>query len=200
MGESPGSDYDSRLVSMNTPLSRWMSWETGVDLVAATAPTLAQPNVIVHVARLVHTPLGSAPSGMIFFQPDPAAAPLVMGFVSTDARIGAFFGPQIFAGTPFEAAPVLTAQIHIEFGVGFVAATVSAGGHVLRTRLSQLGDLQLVHRAPAPMTPFWQQGIEAPAAHAQLWVDDREVPVFVPPVGITGGPAAVSAPCGLYAR
>lgn len=177
-----------------------MSWEAGVDLVAATAPTLAQPNVIVHVARLVHTPLGSAPAGMLFLQPDPAVAPLVMGFVSADARIGAYFGPKIFAGTPFEQAPVLAAEITVEHGAGFVAATVRAGGHVLRTRLSGLGPLQLVHRAPAAMTPFWQQGLESSAASAQLWVDDREVPVFVPPVGITGGPAAVSAPCGLYAR
>ena len=185
---------------MNTSLTHWMSWESGVDLVAATAPTLAQPNVIVHVARLVHTPVGSAPSGMIFFQPDPAGAPLVMGFVSTDAKVGAYFGPQIFAGTPFEQAPVLTAKIEVEHGAGFVGATVRAGGHVLRTRLSQLSPLQLVHRAPAPMTPFWQQGLELSANFAQLWVDDREVPIFVPPVGITGGPAAVSAPCGLYAR
>lgn len=185
---------------MTASLNRWMSWEAGVDLVAATAPTLAQPNVIVHVARLVHTPLGSAPAGMIFFQPDPAAAPLVMGFVSTDATVGAYFGPQIFTGTPFEGASVLPAHLEFELGSGYVGATVRAGGHVLRTRLSQLGPCQLVHRAPAPMTPFWQQGLELAAGFAQLWVDEREVPIFVPPVGITGGPAAVHAPCGLYAR
>jgi hypothetical protein len=37
-------------------ISDWMSWEGGVDLVASTIPGSAQPNIIVHVARLVHTP------------------------------------------------------------------------------------------------------------------------------------------------
>jgi hypothetical protein len=39
-----------------------MAWEGGADRVALTVPDLAMPNVIIHVARLVHTPLGSAPS------------------------------------------------------------------------------------------------------------------------------------------
>ena len=43
-------------------ISKWMSWEGGVDLVAVTSPDLQMPNVIVHVARMVHTPVGSAPS------------------------------------------------------------------------------------------------------------------------------------------
>ncbi|MBX3736866.1 MAG: hypothetical protein KF715_09270 [Candidatus Didemnitutus sp.] len=185
---------------MHTTLSDWMSWEGGVDLVACTAPALAMPNVIVHVARLVHTPRGSAASGMVLFQPDPAAAPAVLGFVSTDAQVGAYFGPRIFAGTPFEAAPVLAAEIAIDVTADAVGALVRVGGHELRTRLTRLSAPTLVHRAPEPMTPFWQQGVECAAASAQLWVDGREVPLLVPPVGITGGPAAVHAPCGLYAR
>jgi hypothetical protein len=185
---------------MNTTVSQWMSWEAGVDLVACTAPDLTMPNVIVHLARIVHTPCGSAASGMVLYQPDPAAAPLVMGFVSTDAAVGAYFGPQIFAGTPFEAAPVHTAQIAVEVGADFVGATIHVAGHVLRTRLSGLSAATLVHRAPGAMTPFWQQGVERAASSAQLWVNGAEVPVFVPPVGMTGGPAAVFAPCGLYAR
>ena len=185
---------------MNTPLQNWMSWEGGVDLVACTKPGLAMPNIIVHVARLVHTPVGSAPSGIVFFQPDPAAPPVGVGFVSTDAKVGAYFGPKIFAGTPFESAPVLAAQIEIETGSDFVGAKVTAGGHVFRTRLSGLGNLELVQRPPATMTPFTQQGLEAVAARAQLWVNDQEIPLIVPPVGISGGPAAVSAPAGLYAR
>ena len=63
-------------------MTRWMSWEGGVDLVAVTAPGLEMPNVIVHVARMVHTPVGSAPAGSVLWQPDPAAAPVVCGFVS----------------------------------------------------------------------------------------------------------------------
>lgn len=185
---------------MSTAITNWMSWEGGVDLVAATAPGLPMPNVIIHLARLVHTPVGRAASGMVLFQPDPAAAPLVMGFVSTDATVGSYFGPKIFAGTPFEAAPVLPAQIQIEVGSDHVAATVTVGGHELKTRLDGLSAFGLVNREPGGMTPFTQQGIEAVASHAQLWVDGQAVPVFVPPIGISGGPAAVYAPAGLYAR
>lgn len=186
---------------MSTPLQNWMSWEGGVDLVAATQPGLPMPNIIVHVARLVHTPAGSSPSGMIFFQPDPSAAPQVFGFISHDpSAVGRYFGPKIFAGTPFENAPVLGAKIEIETGADFVGATVTVAGRVFRTRLSGLGALELVQRAPGPMTPFTQQGLEAAAAKAQLWVDGVELPILVPPVGISGGPAAVSAPTGLYAR
>ena len=178
-----------------------MSWEGGVDLVAATAPGLPMPNVIVHVARLVHTPVGSAASGMVFFQPEPTGAPLIMGFVSHDAaNVGPYFGPKIFAGTPFEHAPVLDARIQIEIGATHVGAIVSVGGHELRTRLEGLSALSLVNREPVGMAPFWQQGIEATAARAQLWVDGKEISILVPPIGISGGPAAVYAPVGLYAR
>ena len=38
------------------PIKNWMSWEGGVDLVAMTKPGLSMPNVILHVARMVHTP------------------------------------------------------------------------------------------------------------------------------------------------
>jgi hypothetical protein len=190
----------SRTPPMSTALNRWMSWEGGVDLVAATAPELALPNVIIHLARLVHTPVGSAPSGMVLFQPDPAVAPLVMGFVSTDPKVGAYFGPKIFAGTPFAAAPVLDATIEIEVGTHYVAATVAVSGHVFQTHLGKLSPFGLVQRAPGGMTPFHQQGLEATAGHAQLWVDGRAVPIFLPPVGLSGGPAAVYAPAGLYAR
>jgi hypothetical protein len=179
---------------------RWMSWEGGVDLVACTHAGLTMPNVIVHVARLVHTPIGSAASGMVMFQPDPAGSPLVMGFVSTQAQIGRYFGPTIFAGTPFEPAPVLDARIEIEVASTYVGATVTVGGHVLRTRLEELAAPTLVQRPPGGLTPFWQQGLESVASRARLWVDGREISILVPPVGISGGPAAVFAPAGIYAR
>ncbi len=185
---------------MTTSLKNWMSWEGGVDLVACTQAGLAMPNVIVHLARIVHTPVGSAASGMIFFQPDPAAAPLVMGFVSHNPEVGRYFGPKIFAGTPFEQAPVLDARIEIDVSAAHVAATVTAGGHVVRTRLEGLRELGLIQRAPGGMAPFHQQGLEAVASSARLWVDGNEVSIIVPPVGISGGPAAVFAPTGIYAR
>ena len=97
-----------------TSVTKWMSWEAGIDLVAVTSPDLQMPNVIVHLGRMVNTPAGSCPSGMIFWQPDTNANPLVFGFVGTNAKVGAYFGPNIFAGTPFEAAPVLDATIEIQ--------------------------------------------------------------------------------------
>ncbi len=199
MVDAPSTSTRTHM-STSLPLNHWMSWEGGVDLVACTAPGLPMPNVIVHLARLVHTPVGSAPSGMVLFQPSPDAAPLVCGFVSTDARVGAYFGPKIFAGTPFEQAPVLEASIQITTTPELVGAVVKVAGHELRTELRDLGALELVSRAPSPMAPFHQQGLEASTLEARLWVDGKEIPIIVPPMGISGGPAAVSAPCGLYAR
>jgi hypothetical protein len=90
-------------------ITRWMSWEGGVDLCGSTAPGMATPNVIVHVGRAVQTPAGSASSGLILYAPDPGAPPEVFGFVTTDERVGRYFGPNLFADTPFEKAPVLIA-------------------------------------------------------------------------------------------
>ena len=181
-------------------VSQWMSWEGGVDLVAVTKAGLSMPNVIVHVARMVHTPVGSAPAGMVLWQPDPGALPVVMGFVSTDAKVAAYFGPNIFAGTPFEQAPSLNGTIETRSGAGSCGAKVSMGGHVFEMSLSELGTTELIHRAPAAMPPFWQQGVEAAAKKATLSVDGKPISIIVPPVGISGGPAAVWTPCGVYAR
>ena len=70
----------------------WMSWEGGVDVAGFTAGRLATPNVLVHVARVVHTPFGSAPAGMIVWQPDPKSPPVLAGFICTDATVGGYFG------------------------------------------------------------------------------------------------------------
>ena len=186
---------------MATLINHWMSWEGGVDLVAVTQPGLTMPNVIVHVARMVHTPVGSAPAGLIFFQPDPTKPPAVMGFISTDPHVGAYFGPKIFAGTPFENAPVITAQIEINTQVaGEVSAKITIAGQVFQTRLTGLKPAELISRAPSAMPPFWQQGLESVASAAELTVNGSPVAIIVPPVGISGGPAAVFAPAGVYAR
>lgn len=184
----------------NTSISNWMAWEGGVDLVAVTAANLPMPNVIMHVARVVHTPVGSAPSGMVCWQSNPSAAPEVMGFVSTDARVGAYFGPKIFAGTPFEKAPVLTAKIDTGINADTAWSRIEVGGFVFETRLTKLGASQLIQRAPAAMPPFWQQGVEINAGAAEFKVNGKPVPVIIPPTGISGGPAAVASPCGIYAR
>lgn len=184
------------------PISHYMSWEGGVDLVAATASNLSMPNVIVHVARLVHTPAGPpSPAGMILFQPDPAKPPAVMGFIGADANVGAYFGPKIFAGTPFEKAPVLQASIEVRTSLpGSVSSRVVVAGFTFEVTLSNLGPLEVIQRPPAPMTPFTQQGLEAAARHATLRVNGQPINLLVPPIGISGGPAAVWSPAGVYAR
>lgn len=158
------------------------------------------PNVIVHVARMVHTPVGSAPSGMVLWQPDPAAPPLAFGFVSSDPAVGAYFGKSIFAGTPFEDAPVMVGTITIETGGESASARVEVPGFVFETHLAEFGPTGLVSRSPLPTAPFHQQGLETPAGHACLKVNGAKIQLTIPPVGITGGPCAVVAPCGIYAR
>jgi len=181
-------------------ISNWMSWEAGVDLAALTEAGLSMPNVIVHVARMVHTPVGSGPAGMILFAPEAGKPPMVMGFISTNRKVAEYFGPKIFAGTPFEKAPVLDATIDIAVSEQFVSAQVRVGGHVFETRLGKLGAMEVIHRTPAAMTPFVQQGVEAAAGSASLTVDGKEVKLILPPVGLGGGSAAVWAPSGVYAR
>lgn len=178
----------------------WMSWEGGVDLIALTAADLTMPNVIVHVARMVHTPVGSAPSGIVFWQPDPSAPPAVCGFVSSDPAVGAYFGKHIFAGTPFENAPVIVASISIETSGETAGARVEIPGFVFETLLTDLAPAVRIVREPLPTAPFYQMGLEAPAGNASLKVNGNDVPLTIPPVGITGGPCAVLAPCGIYAR
>jgi hypothetical protein len=183
-----------------TAISKWMNWEGGVDLVGATTEGLAMPNVIVHIARLVHTPIGSAPSGLIFWQPDPNAAPLVMGYVSTDPTIGAYFGPNIFAGTPFELAPVLKADIQVTIENGTATTRIEVAGFVFETTMSDFSETEVIHRPFGSPMPFVQQGLEANAGTVSLKVNGVPVDIHVPPVGISGGYGAVLSACGLYAR
>jgi hypothetical protein len=180
-----------------------MSWEGGVDLAAMTVAGLATPNVIIHVARMVHTPVGSAPSGMICWQPDPDGAPTIFGFISGDpAVVGSYFGPAIFAGTPFEQAPSLSAAIEVNTiaAPDQVSATVSLPDFTFTATLKDLRPSELLNRPPTTATPFWQQGVESSAGSVTLTVNGEEVPLFLPPRGLAGGAPAVSAPCGIYAR
>jgi hypothetical protein len=181
-------------------VKHWMSWEGGVDLIAKTSADLEMPNVIVHVARMVHTPVGSAPGGMIFWQPDPAVAPLAFGFVSSDAAVADYFATHIFAGTPFEGAPALLGTVTIDITGEHASAQVEIPGFVFKSHLSDFSAPVRIDRAPLPTAPFHQQGIETAAAHACLKVNGEKIPLIVPPVGITGGPCAVVSPCGIYSR
>ena len=180
-------------------LSSWMSWEGGVDLIAMTKPGLAGPNLILHVARMVHTPVGSAPSGLVLWQPDPAAAPVVAGFISTDPKVGAYFGPHIFAGTPFEQMPVLTAKVSVETSPTQARSVIEAGGHVFTVTLTNLAPISRVVREPGAF-PFHQLGVESAASTVAVTIDGKPVEVIVPLPHPTGGPSAVYAQAGVYTR
>jgi len=181
------------------PAVAWMSWEGGVDVLGVTQPGLAQPNVILHVARMVHTPLGSAPSGIVFYQPDPAKAPVVAGFVCSDAAIGAYYGPNVFAGTPFAGLPVLSATIAVVNDGSTARSRIEVGGHVFTVTLSNLAPATVVDRAPGAF-PFRQMGVERAAATAVVTVDGQPVTIIVPPADPVEGPRAVFASTGLYVR
>lgn len=183
-----------------TNVSKWMSWEGGIDLVAVTSPDLQMPNLIVHLGRMVNTPVGNAPSGMILWQPDPTGMPAVMGFVSTNAEVGKYFGPNIFAGTPFEQAPVLDATISIDITAEKATSKCVVGGFTFEVEMSDFTDPYLINREPAAMPPFHQQGVEIHARKVSLKINGEDISIIVPPVGITGGPASVVSPNGVYAR
>jgi hypothetical protein len=181
-------------------VSQWMSWEGGVDLVALTSADIQMPNIIVHLGRMVNTPVGNAASGMIFWQPDANAAPLVMGFVSTNEKVGQYFGPNIFAGTPFEQAPVLNASIEIDITDSTAYSKCVVGNYTFEVWMTDLSKPYLINREPAAMPPFWQQGVERSCGHTILKVNGQTIDIIIPPVGITGGPASVVSPNGVYAR
>ncbi len=183
-----------------TTVKNWMSWTGGIDLAAVTSADLQMPNVIVHLGAMVNTPVGSAPSGMILWQPDANAAPAVMGFVSSNKAVGEYFGPHIFAGTPFEQAPILDATITIDITADKAVATCIVGEYTFEVTMQQLSVPYLINREPSAMPPFYQQGVELHATDVTLKVNGEVVDIIIPPVGITGGPASVVSPNGVYAR
>jgi len=184
---------------MSTTANAWMSWEGGVDLVGLSQEGLEQPNVIVHVARMVHTPVGSAPSGMVLI-PGADGQPILAGFVSGSEEVGRYFGPHIFAGTPFENVPVLQADIESTIAApGLASVKVSVAKYVIELQFTNLGALTPVDR-PAAGLPFSERALEAKAGSVSLRVNGAELPVIVPPAGMSGGPAAVYSACGIYWR
>lgn len=179
-------------------ITKWMSWEGGADLVALSNENMPMPNLIVHVARIVHTPVGSAPSGMILL-PDENGMPKVMGFVSTKKEVSDYFGANIFAGTPFEFAPTILADIVIENGTGSATATVKIEGYEIVLELSELGELNRVNRQ-SPNLPFHEASLESAAGKVKLTVNGEELSMIIPLVGMSGGPAAVFSATGIYSR
>jgi hypothetical protein len=183
-------------------INHWMSWEGGVDLVASTIAGATAPNLIVHVARIVHTPIGSTPAGMVLFQPDLAQPPLFMGFIATDLQVGNYFAPKIFADTPFAAAPTLPAKIIVDSSElpNAVSAHILISGYEIEVEFSHLANLASIDRAIGAPLPFSQQGLEAAATKVSVKINAQEIAVHLLPMSMTGGAAAVWSPSGIYAR
>jgi hypothetical protein len=58
-----GTNNKTRIIMTN--VSRWMSWEGGIDLVAVTSPDLQMPNLIVHLGRMVALKINGQPITII---------------------------------------------------------------------------------------------------------------------------------------
>ncbi|MCP5536387.1 MAG: hypothetical protein H7A51_09160 [Akkermansiaceae bacterium] len=184
---------------MSNNVSQWMSWDSGVDL-AAQIDGNEGSMILVHVAAMVHTPVGSAPSGMVMIQESADAAPSVIGFVSSNPSVGAYFGPNIFAGTPFEHAPVLDASIEVNKGVGSCSATVTIGGTVIKVVMDQLGDTIRANRAAGEHSPFAQQALERAAGNASVTINGEAKMITIPPAAEGAPPSAAFTPAGIYSR
>lgn len=181
-------------------VEKWMSWYGGVDVCALT-PGASQPNLLVHVAAQVHTPAGSSPSGMVMYQPDPNASPTLFGFLSGDEKVGSYFGPNIFAGTPFENAPVMTGSIRITHNYANVAeAAIDFDNVSIQVKLDGLGELEPVQRQAGDMPPFAQQVLEAKAGIVEVVLNGTSLEITIPEIGISGGYGAVWSPAGIYSR
>ena len=152
-----------------TNVTKWMSWEGGVDLAAVTSPDLQMPNLIIHLGRMVNTPVGNAASGMILC-------------------------------TPFEQAPTLNAKIDIEISATSAVSKCQVGEYLFEVEFRDFSEPYLISREPAAMSPFTQQGVEIHAKKVVVKINGEVIDIIVPPVGITGGPASVVSPNGVYAR
>lgn len=182
-------------------VTQWMCWEGGLHLEATTRPGFTEPNLTIQVARWVQTPVGAAPAGLISWSPEPGRPPALIGFLCMDSLVGSYFGPKIYAGTPFEKAPVLAAQLSFATKLPHAAsARVQVGGHLFEISLDAIAPQQLVHRILSHPAPFTQQGVEAVAGTVALKVNGQTVESAVPKIGSHGGPGAAWSACGIYSR
>jgi len=95
---------------------------------------------------------------------------------------------------------VLDATIAIQIGLTNAVAKLEVNGYVFQVEMSDFSEPYLIDRKPSAMPPFFQQGVEIHAKKVSLKVNGEPVNIIIPPVGITGGPASVVAPNGVYAR
>jgi hypothetical protein len=176
----------------------FLSWTDGVDAMLKPSEDAMLPNVLVHTARFTNTPWGIAPGGMLLINPDMKEIPDFFGFICANEALGAYYGPAIFKGTPFEQAPVYKADItvNVEFP-GNVSVKIAVAGHICELEMSDFDPAQYYNRAPFPM-PFRQNVIEAKAKSATFKWDGRIIGGVLPATGIGAGLPACYSPAGMY--
>jgi len=180
-------------------ITKWMSWQGGVDL-AAGYEGKEGSMILVHVAAMVHTPVGSAPSGMVLLQENAGEAPSLMGFISTKQEVADYFGPNVFAGTPFENAPGLVADIEVSQSVDSCSARVVVNGTELSVTMDNLAGAKRVSREANENAPFAQQVLERAAGNTSLTVNGESIAIAIPPQGASGEPVSAFTPAGIYSR
>ena len=74
------------------------------------------------------------------------------------------------------------------------------GDYTFEVEMSDFTEPYLINREPAAMPPFHQQGVEIHARKVSLKINGQEIDIIIPTVGITGGPASVVSPNGVYER
>jgi len=125
---------------------------------------------------------------------------VIAGYVSANQQVGEYFGPNIFAGTPFEKAPVMTGTISVTSTDTTATAKAEVSGHVFEVEMTGLTAAAPIDRAAGSPMPFHQLGNEAPPGVVKVTVDGKPLQLTVPANGMAGGPGAVWSPCGVYAR
>ena len=175
-----------------------MSWRQGVDFIGSFADGVGSM-VLVHVAGEVQTPVGTAPSGMILIQEPGADTPSLVGFISTKQKVADYFGPKIFAGTPFENAPGLVADIEVQAMGNQASAMVKVAGMEISLVLSDLAGITRSNRDTSPENPFNQQVLESAAGDITLTINgEKRAVIPAPPQG--DAHAAVLSIAGMYSR
>jgi hypothetical protein len=172
-------------------LNHWMSWESGMEVTAATTAG-GSPSLVLHLARMLHTPIGSARGGMLFWQPDPAGDPLVLCSVTTDSKVGDYCRSHLFPGTLFEEAPPVLGDISIEVHPDDVFARIAIPGFIFDLRLSGIATAILSDSPAATPALCHHRRIRSDIHRTTLKLNGRTVDL--------ASARSTFSPCGFKAR
>lgn len=180
-------------------IESWLSWEYGIDITASTVDHAALPNLVIHAARRVFTPVGNSVAGLVLFTPPRASEPTLRYVVAENYEVGRYCATRVFAGTPFENAEVCGGEVTVEECGAAIEMRVKIASVEIEARLENLGVLEEVMRPPGVL-PYSQNQLEAGAQSVALRIDGIEQPLYLPPGVAEIAPLALWKPCGHYSR